>query len=361
MSSLFRSRSASRHTFVRVLQATSLAAVATLGVSLAAAPTITTVMTGLDNPRGLAFGPEGALYVAEAGRGGSGPCPVLRGAPQCFGLSGAVSRLWRGTQERVASGLPSMATPAGEATGPHDISFQGRGGAYVTMGLGGDPTTARALFGDEGQFFGTLLHVSASGHWTVDADVSAYEAVANPDQGVVDTNPYGILAKPSERIVTDAGGNSLLRVRASGDISTIATFPSRAQGLGTDAVPTSVVVGPDGAYYVGQLTGAPFTPGAANVFRVVPGSAPTVFAAGFKTILDIDFGPNGDLYVLENASGAFFSGPGRLIRVAPNGTRTVIVDTLNRPTSVLVGDDGAIYVSNFGTSVGIGEVLRIEE
>jgi glucose/arabinose dehydrogenase len=36
----------------------------------AANPTVTRVMGGLDNPRGLAFGPKGALYVAEAGRGG---------------------------------------------------------------------------------------------------------------------------------------------------------------------------------------------------------------------------------------------------------------------------------------------------
>jgi hypothetical protein len=35
-----------------------------------------------------------------------------------------------------------------------------------------------------------------------------------------------------------------------------------------------VVVGPDGAYYVSQLTGFPFPVGAANVYRVVPGSAP---------------------------------------------------------------------------------------
>ena len=54
------------------------------------------VMSGLDNPRGLAFGPQGALYVAEAGRGGPGPCIVLRGAPQCYGPTGAVSRLWHG-------------------------------------------------------------------------------------------------------------------------------------------------------------------------------------------------------------------------------------------------------------------------
>jgi hypothetical protein len=38
----------------------------------ASASTITQVMHGLDNPRGLAFGPEGGLYVAEAGRGGAG-------------------------------------------------------------------------------------------------------------------------------------------------------------------------------------------------------------------------------------------------------------------------------------------------
>lgn len=342
----------------RPLIAACLAVAATISFSVAAATT-TVVMEGLDNPRGLAFGPEGALYVVEAGRGGSGPCPVLRGAPQCFGLSGAVTRLWRGRQERVATGLPSMANPAGEATGAHDISFQGRGGAYVTIGLASDPTVARPLFGDEGALFGTLLHVSASGHWKVDADVSAYEAEANPDTGVVDTNPYGVLAQAGERIVADAGANALLRVGANGDISTIATFPSRAQGLSTDAVPTSVAIGPDGAYYVGQLTGVPFTPGAANVFRVVPGSAPQVFASGFKTIIDIAFAPSGDLYVLENASGAFFSGPGRLTRVEPNGTRTLIIDTLTRPTSVAIADDGSIYVSNRGVSIGTGEVLKV--
>ena len=51
--------------------------VAMMPLALLALPTantqsITQVMSGLDNPRHLAFGPEGALYVAEAGRGGSG-------------------------------------------------------------------------------------------------------------------------------------------------------------------------------------------------------------------------------------------------------------------------------------------------
>jgi glucose/arabinose dehydrogenase len=51
------------------------------------------IASGLDNPRGLAFGPEGALYVVEAGRGGDGPgTPFeLFGDGSCFGLTGAVT------------------------------------------------------------------------------------------------------------------------------------------------------------------------------------------------------------------------------------------------------------------------------
>ena len=37
-------------------------------------PTVSVVATDLDNPRGLNFGPDGGLYVAEAGTGGAGPC-----------------------------------------------------------------------------------------------------------------------------------------------------------------------------------------------------------------------------------------------------------------------------------------------
>jgi len=43
----------------------------------------------------------------------------------------------------------------------------------------------------------------------------------------------------------------------------------------TDPVPTGLARGPDGALYVGLLTGVPFAPGAASVYRVVPGQAPT--------------------------------------------------------------------------------------
>jgi hypothetical protein len=347
----------------RLIPALAVAlACALTGASGAGATTTSVVMSGLDNPRGLAFGPEGALYVAEAGRGGAGPCILLRPVPMpfCYGPTGAVTRLWRGDQDRIATGLPSYAGPTGEATGPHDISFVGRGGAYVTVGLGleGQPRSALAEVGDQ---FGWLVHVPASGRWRPVADIAAYEFAANPGGGPLDSNPYGLLAEPGSRVVADAGANALLRVAANGHISTLAVFPSRPQGRPTDAVPTSVAVGPDGAYYVAELTGVPFAAGAANIYRVVPGQAPTVAGSGFTTVIDLAFGPDGSLYVLEHSTGpVFFALPGRLTKVAPDGTRTTIIDGLTRPGSVAVGPDGALYVSNRSTSVGTGEVLRIE-
>jgi hypothetical protein len=323
--------------------------------------TITVVMSGLDNPRGLAFGPEGGLYVVEAGRGGDGPCQVLRNQMQCYGPTGALSRLWRGSQERVITGLPSYAMANGEATGPHDISFLGRGGGFLTVGFGADPAL-RAGFGEVGGGFGTLLQLqpSANESWRVLADMAGHEAATNPDAGPVDSNPYGILALPGGRLVTDAGANALLHLKANGDISTLAVFPSSAGGRTTDSVPTTVVTGPDGAYYVGELTGVPFAAGAARVYRVVPGHAPEIVHDGFKTIIDIDFGPDGSLYVLQHATGAFFAGLGQLIRVNPDGARAVVVAGLTRPASVLVDADRTIYLSNRSTSAGTGEVLRIE-
>jgi hypothetical protein len=339
-------------------------AVALAGAVGAGATTTSVVMSGLDNPRGLAFGPEGALYVAEAGRGGSGPCVFLRGAPQCYGPTGAVSRLWRGEQKRIATGLPSYGSAA-STTGPHDISFLGRGGAYVTIGLGleGLPRSALAGVGDQ---FGWLVHVPASGSWKPITDISAYEFATNPGGGALDSNPYGLLAEPGSRVVADAGANALLRVAANGTISTVAVFTAQPNPtpIGppfVESVPTAVAVGPDGAYYVSELTGVPFASGLANIYRVVPGQAPTVAWSGFTTVIDIAFGPDGSLYVLEHSTGpVFFALPGRLLKVAPDGTRTTVIDGLTQPGSVAVGPDGALYVSNRSTSIGTGEVLRIE-
>jgi len=340
-----------------LLAATVVAALAMTSTT-ASAVTTSVVMSGLDNPRGLAFAPTGELYVAEAGRGGAGPCVTLRGQPQCYGATGAVSRLWRGNQDRIATSLPSTISPVGEVTGPHDVVPYGFGIAQVTVGWGADPAL-RAGLGAEGRRFGTVLFL-AGGRVVFANDVAAFEGSANPGGGPIDSNPYGLYGRLGSTVVADAGANALFQVSVTGRVTTLATFPSRDDGRSTDSVPTAVTVGPDGAYYVSELTGAPFALGAARIYRVVPGSDPQVVYEGFKMVIDIAFSGN-DLYVLEfDTAPVFFGGPGRLTRVGPTGTRTVITDQLSHPTSVAVGPDGGLYVSNKGDQVGVGEVLRID-
>lgn len=134
-----------------------------------------------------------------------------------------------------------------------------------------------------------------------------------------------------------------------------------------DAVPTSVALGPDGDYYVGQLTGFPFPIGGANIYRVpAEGGTPEIVATGFTHIVDLAVGPDGSLYVLEIATNglvaAFSSNewPGALIRIDPDGTRTELVPgVLTAPGGVAVDRDGTIYVTNNSIFSDTGELIRI--
>ena len=101
--------------------------------------------------------------------------------------------------------------------------------------------------------------------------------------------------------------------------------------------------GPDGAIYVGQLTGFPFFPGAASVFRISSdGGSVTPFASGFTAIVDITFDAGGALYVLEVARGQVGPFPpppppdpglgiGRLKRQRPGASPVVLLDGLTFP------------------------------
>ena len=365
------------------LVACCVSLVLTSPLILAGQATWEVVVDGLDNPRGLAFGPEGALYIAQAGSGGDGPCGPGPEGTRCYGDSGTISRydLRNGSLTDVVTGLPSLATEDGQmfAIGPNDLSFQGRGNLFFTIGFGGDPNAREELFGPDGAKLAHLGRATPNGAWKLLEDLGQFEADVNPTGDEVDSNPYGVLALAGKQIVADAGANALVQVRSNA-ISALATFPNRLVeappflGLppGTqipmDAVPTSVAVGPDGDYYVGQLTGFPFPVGAANVYRVPQeGGTPEVFASGFTHIVDLAFGPDGSLYVLEIAKNGLLAAfttndwTGALIRIAPDGTRTELVPgVLTAPGGVAVGSDGVLYVTNNSIYSDAGEVLKIQ-
>lgn len=177
----------------------------------------------------------------------------------------------------------------------------------------------------------------------------------------VDGDPVSVAAAGRGYLVVDAAGNALLRVTARGRVQTVATFPGRTVAspeAGADggsrfpiqSRPSSVVVGPDGAWYVGERTGFPAPAGAARIWRVVPGEAPRVWASGFTRIVDLAWSARGELYVLES---------GALVRVGAGGTREVVLaEGLTAPGGLAIRGTDA-YVSNCGICRGTGTVVRV--
>jgi hypothetical protein len=346
-------------------------------------PGATRIMSGLDNPRGLTFAPNGALFVAESGHGGA-PCAPGAGL-SCYGPTGAVTRYWHGEQVRVATGLPSIAFTLGaQARGPNEVAMHGSGRAVVTIGLE-DVAAHRDSLHRDG--LGWLVNVPGSAlmapashlrtdEWSFDQDIAAWWQGAPVAK---ESDPFSILAVENGYVMTDASANALLKVDANGDLSTLAFFPSRPDRtpINTDSVPTTVTVGPDGAYYVSEFLG--FNPpppvGNANIYRVVPGEGAEIYCTGFNRVIDIAFDGSGTLYVLEYATAANATGPGVLWEIPPPDPDAVDrcagrhrVDTgvvLDQPTSIAIGPDGALYVTNHGSRPPAaggypGEVWRIE-
>jgi hypothetical protein len=341
----------------------------------AATPAYKVVASDLNNPRKISLGSDGSLYVVEAGTGGP-HCST-----SCVGFTGSVTRVVNGKQARVVTGLLSVSNQTGQdAQGPADVVVQN--GRYFTLiqdmrNLGSKQPDPRAPYlGTAGKLISTPPGTVRP---TTVADLSTFELAHNPDHGAgpgarynqppLESDPYALTPFRGGFAVADAAANDLLWVSPAGNVSLLAVFPTkptkltaaeiRHLGKGApsilpvQATPTSVVVGPDGALYVGELTGWPYRPGAANVWRIVPGEKPAVFAKGFTSISDLAFDGK-DLIVLEIASQGGLRGDGAVIRVAPSGKRTVIASAgLTYPTGVAVGN-GSIYVSNNGVFPGKG-------
>jgi hypothetical protein len=345
------------------------------------------IASGLDSPRHLAFGASGNLYVAESGRGGTGPCFVGGEGPACMGASGAVTKIDRwGRQSRIATGLASYAnTPTNEnAIGPHGIMVLGNR-VFITNGGPTEPkdpssgaTISREALAAQNpvaDLFGWVLRIRRHKAPQKIADIYAFERAVNPDATVgnpaVDSNPVDLLFDGRRLVVADAGGNALYVVHPFGGISSLAVFANRlvdnpfgGPQIPMQAVPTGIALGPDRQYYMTQLTGFPFPVGAANVYRVDPRSGnATVFASGFTNIMDLEFARDGTLYVLEiDHNGLLAPGnEGAIYAVYRNGAKRQLAlppGTLPMPGGIAVGKD-ALYVTTNSGSPGDGQVVRI--
>lgn len=378
------------------LFALSRSAVATLGGGVAAAslllaPAVTAaghfevVADGLNNPRHLSFSRTGDLYIAEAGLGSAGDtdAPSIVGPEGLvyFGHTGSITRLTpTGHQSRVLTGLPSTAAEDGSgASGPTDVDVMGPQRYAVTIGMGGEPEEVRNTLGEGSAWLGTLLTGTFASKPRLEADLAWFEVMANPDSGDPgsngpDSNPGGMVrVGGGTYVVVDAGGNTLLEVKGN-KTTVLAVFPEQfvpfpfppPDQVPMDAVPTSVTVGPDGAYYVSQLTGFPFPVGGSSIWRVVPGEDPEVWASGLTTVTDLAWHGD-DLYavqIFDSGLAGFIAPPvpGSLVHVMPGGDdptdHTTVAGDLPAPYGVAI-KGGDAYVTTGSVFPGGGQVLRV--
>ena len=324
------------------------------------------VADGLNNPRQLAFSPGGGLYVAEAGYGGEAACTEHPEFGEvCFGYSGSVAKVGHGSVNRVVEGLPS----AGEedAIGPGDLVFTGNHQFALTIGLGGD-LEYRDGFGED--LFGTVvtgdLRHPEDGV-SIAFDALQYEADENPDGTDIDSNPVGIARWGNGWVVADAGANDVISTRKGG--STVAvldpvltTQPGPVPvGFKADAVPTDVVRGPDGAWYVSQLVGFPFEPGSSTIWRVRPGQAPQAYATGLTNVTSLAFADDGRLFAVQLATNGLLSGPpGSLVEVHPwSSSPSVVAGDLLFPYGVAISGNDAYVTTCTLCGEGAGSVVKI--
>jgi len=332
------------------------------------AATVTVVASGLHSPRGIDIGANGRIVVAETG-------------------AGRILEVQPGTERVLAAGLPVLVSPEGEATGVTNVTLTGSGNLFAITGEGPADST---------EPFQTLWRVG-TGNVRALAAIGSYQAT-DPDPTDLDepafptqSNPYGLTSiGASSVLITDAGNNDLLLRTASGRIVTVARFPSEPIGtahlppffgippniqLPAEVVPTTVAVGPDGYWYVGQLQGFPFTPGASDIWRIAPWARNATcdadtsdgcekWMSGFTSIIGIDFGPDGSLYVAEMVKSGvlnFFLGlddVGALYRVKDGVKTELAAGQLHLVGDVAVSPKGAVYVTT-GNVTTDGAVVRV--
>lgn len=249
---------------------------------------------------------------------------------------------------------------------------------YVVMGLGGTPAV-RAGLGAGAALLGHVVRVRDGGAPQAVADLATFEVANDVDGAGPDSNPYALALRSDRLFVVDAGANTLDAVDRDGRVQVSVMLPGRLAPappfiqpqppggqIPMQSVPNSAAVGPDGAIYIGELTGFPFPTGGARVYRIGANGEAELYASGFTNIIAIDFDRQGNLYVLEIARDGLLAaqaGPptGRLVRVARDtGARTVLAaEGLVAPAGLAVDDD-AIYISNFGVFPGQGQIVRID-
>ena len=335
--------------------------------------------SGLNGPRGLVFGPDGTLYIAEAGKGGStsasGACAqVGPPGPYLGGATATVSEVDRsGHLSVLAKGLASSQNAGGDTFGIADVAFL-NDSLYALVAGGG------CSHGNPDLPNGIVKINLKNGKWDYITDLGLFyiehpAAYVDTADFEADGVPYSMLSFNDALFTVEANHGQITKTTADGK-TTLVNDLSLSQG---HIVPTGIASA-NGNLYVGNLGLFPILTQRERVITlskdfnfvdITPGleTKPAELSkfrvaasrAGFTTIVSLKFGPDGLLYALEISPLAGYPAPGAgtVVRLSRTGVIETVVTGLTLPTGMTFGPDNALYVSNFGDGpTGEGQVLR---
>ncbi len=258
----------------------------------------------------------------------------------------------------------------------------------------------KGITGAPGDNTGQALYRVSNGRVRLIADLYDFEATHNPDGQNIDSNPFDVASLGGRAaLVADAAANALLRVDNQGHVGVVAIFPpelvstANVKGLvgcpagppnlcglpdmiPAQAVPTSIAIGPDGYYYVGELKGFPAPTNASNVWRIAPdasgavcGSSPDcvkVFDGGFTSIIDLAFNAAGVLHVVELDEQSWFAleiggGSGGTINACNVTTLSCSEVATGIPmlTAITFGRGGTLWATQNALIPGVADVIQV--
>ncbi len=348
------------------------------------------VLTGLENPRGVAVAITGELYVAEAGTGlhlldltkWDGKLTKFTDINDDGDFEDeAESERWF-SHFTTYNGFSAYGTGRDEVSGPSDLLLHSDGRLFLSVDDGGLSSSM-------------ALHVISP-----DGRIGLTLADRNNMNGIAfDRDQQKIFA-------VESGLNRLIEISFTGGFRDIVIFPLLDSGQ--QAVPAGIAIDHQtGDLLVALFSGylfdetassiddiISFVEGDAKIVRVNPATGSIRDEIiGLTTAVDVAIDEVGNIYVVEMTTtptellpsefdlydpqalpvhGGYLRFSGRITMYPANSCPPrILVDGLDSPTNITIGPDGALYISigqgtpgrpvpsPDGPTIIVGEIIRI--